>query len=200
VTDAIQYAAAAHGSQVRKGTEIPYLSHLLSVAALTMEFGGSAQQCQAAALHDVVEDCGAEHLDVIAERFGADVAAMVSALSDATPLAGEAKPPWSERKTAYLDHLASLVAEQHPAVLVSACDKLHNAESIIADATDPGGDPGLEIFARFHASPAQTAWYYTELARALLPAAYLPERLRARLATATSSVDRLARTAASMAQ
>jgi hypothetical protein len=86
----------------------------------------------------------------------------VAALSDAAPAPGEAKPPWLERKTAYLDHLGVLVADGHPAALVSLCDKLHNARSIVADASDPDG-PGPAVFDRFTATAEQTAWYYRSL-------------------------------------
>jgi (p)ppGpp synthase/HD superfamily hydrolase len=188
VSQAIGYAARAHGAQTRKGTDVPYLSHLLAVTALTMEHGGSTEQCQAAALHDVVEDHGgAERLAEVRRLFGDAVADMVGALSDAVPTRGEAKPPWEDRKQTYLAHLAGLAATGDPAVLVSACDKLHNAESIVADATDPDGAPGLAVFDRFSAPPKQVACYYRGLADALA-GADLPERLHVRL---TNAVERL---------
>jgi (p)ppGpp synthase/HD superfamily hydrolase len=160
---AVAYASEAHSGQVRKGTEVPYLSHLLAVAALTLEHGGTEVQASAAVLHDVVEDQGGEpRLRDVRGRFGAEVADLVAALSDAAPAAGETKPPWRERKTAYLRHLGELVADGHPAALVSLCDKLHNARSIVADASDPAG-PGPAVFDRFSASPEETAWYYRSL-------------------------------------
>ncbi len=195
VCRALAYAAEAHGGQLRKGTQVPYLSHLLSVAALTMEHGGTTIQCQAAALHDVVEDCGGQpRLDNVRATFGDEVAAIVHALSDAAPPAGEHKPPWRPRKEAYLQHLYELVADGHAAVLVSACDKLHNAEAIVADATDPDGEPGLAVFDRFSASPADTAWYYRGLRRALVEAD-LPGRLVDRFTAAVNRLDELARRA-----
>jgi (p)ppGpp synthase/HD superfamily hydrolase len=161
--EAVAYAAEAHAGQMRKGTEVPYLSHLLSVAALTLEHGGTEVQASAAVLHDVVEDQGGEpRLRDVRDRFGAEVADLVAALSDAAPAAGEAKPPWRERKSAYLRHLGVLVGDGHPAALVSLCDKLHNARSIVADASDPVG-PGLAVFDRFSAAPEETAWYYRSL-------------------------------------
>ena len=187
--EAVAYAATAHGDQVRKGTDLPYVSHLLAVAALVLEHGGSEQQAVAAVLHDVVEDCGGgPRLDDVRATFGDDVATMVDDLSDAAPAAGEPKPPWRRRKQAYLDHLTGLVDARAPSVLVSCCDKLHNAEAIVADATDPDGAPGLAVFDRFSARPADTAWYYRELAQRFR-AADLPARLVARLDRA---VDRLA--------
>lgn len=190
--EAVAYAATAHGDQVRKGTDLPYVSHLLAVAALVLEHGGSEQQAVAAVLHDVVEDCGGgPRLDDVRATFGDAVATMVDDLSDAAPAAGEAKPPWRQRKQAYLDHLAGLVDAAAPAVLVSCCDKLHNAESIVADATDPGGDPGLAVFDRFSATPADTAWYYRELAQRFRTAD-LPARLVARFDRAVEQLADLA--------
>jgi (p)ppGpp synthase/HD superfamily hydrolase len=163
-TDAVAYAAVAHAGQVRKGTDLPYLSHLLAVGALVLEFGGEEPQATAAVLHDVVEDHGgARRLEDVRVRFGEDVAHLVEALSDAAPADGERKPPWRQRKEAYLDHLRGLAASGHPAVLVSLCDKLHNARAIVADAGDPDG-PGPEVWRRFKANADEIAWYYRSLA------------------------------------
>ena len=200
VAQAALYAARAHGDQVRKGTDVPYLSHLLGVAAATMDVGGTPDQCRAAVLHDVVEDAGGrDRLEGVRATFGPSVADMVGALSDAAPATGEVKPPWEDRKRAHLDHLADMVEQDHPAVLVSACDKLHNAEAIVADATDPDGEPGLAVFDRFSATPQQTAWYYRSLAE-VLGGADLPGRLHQRLRTAAGRVAELAEEAAGGAQ
>lgn len=190
--EAVAYAATAHGDQVRKGTDLPYVSHLLAVAALVLEHGGSELQAVAGVLHDVVEDCGGrQRLDDVRATFGEEVAQLVDDLSDAAPAPGQDKAPWPERKQAYLDHLAGLVEAGSPAVLVSCCDKLHNAESIVADATDPHGDPGLDVFDRFTATPDQTAWYYGQLA-ATYRGADLPARLVARLDRAVGRLTELA--------
>jgi (p)ppGpp synthase/HD superfamily hydrolase len=126
--DAVLYATRAHALQARKGGQVPYLAHLLAVAALVIEDSGSEDETIAALLHDVGEDQGGEvrMLDVEA-RFGPDVAAIVRACSDTleTP-----KPPWEERKRAYIAHLS----EASPAALrVSLADKIHNARSMAAD-------------------------------------------------------------------
>jgi len=163
-TEAVGYAAVAHAGQVRKGTDIPYLSHLLSVAALVLEHGGDERQATAGVLHDVVEDCGGvRRLEDVRAVFGEDVAELVAALSDAVPLDGAPKAPWRARKEAYLEHLSALVTAEHPAALVSLCDKLHNARAIVADASDDNG-PGEKVWDRFSAPAADTAWYYRALA------------------------------------
>ncbi len=57
-SDAVEFARIIHGSQVRKGSDIPYLYHLLAVASMVIEYGGNEDQAIAGLLHDVLEDCG----------------------------------------------------------------------------------------------------------------------------------------------
>ena len=107
--DAARFAAEQHHDDLRKGTDIPYLSHLWSVAALVLEHGGDDDQVMAALLHDVVEDHGgAAMLVEIRAAFGDEVARLVEGLSDSVidTTAGEAKVPWAARKEHYLAHLA----------------------------------------------------------------------------------------------
>jgi (p)ppGpp synthase/HD superfamily hydrolase len=188
---AVTYAAAAHVGQVRKGTDIPYVSHLLAVAALVLEYGGSEPQATAAILHDVVEDCGGlERLADVREVFGEDVALLVARLSDSVTGAGVPKRPWRDRKGDYLSELERLVDAGDPAVLVSLCDKLHNARAIIADATDPDG-PGRDVWDRFSAGPTEVAWYYGTLAE-LFERAELPARAIATYAAVVRDLAALA--------
>lgn len=124
---AFAFAFARKIHQVRKGTSVPYLAHVMSVAALVLEHGGSQDAAIAGLLHDAIEDSpdGARTEAAIRRGFGDHVAGIVLGCSDAIGVAGQAKPPWRDRKTAYLQHLA---AEHDPDVLlISACDKLHNA-------------------------------------------------------------------------
>jgi len=158
--DAVTYAADAHAGQTRKGTAIPYISHPIAVSALVIEHGGSEVQAIAALLHDVLEDCGAHHRPVIAKRFGAGVLSIVEGLTDGLPDANGEKPPWRQRKEAYLAHLAATPAE---IVLVSACDKVHNATAI----ADDHAVIGEKVFERFSQPKASTVWYYRELARVI---------------------------------
>src|SRR6201981_2912978 len=101
--EALIYATRAHGSQTRKKTGIPYVAHILGVTAIALEYGASETESIGALLHDTVEDCGgAERLRDIREKFGNEVAHIVDGCTDTdqTP-----KPPWLERKKAYLAHL-----------------------------------------------------------------------------------------------
>ena len=134
-TDAVEYARVHHRDDVRKGTTVPYLSHLLAVSALVLEHGGDETQAVAAVLHDVVEDGGGEAaLAEIGRRFGADVARIVAGCSDTT---AAVKEDWQLRKERYLEHLEVAGAD---VLLVSASDKLHNARAILADLRELGDE------------------------------------------------------------
>lgn len=155
--DALDYAADAHQAQARKGTSIPYLSHLMGVASLVIEHGGDEDQAIAGLLHDVLEDCGMQHEAPIRDRFGDRVLGIVKACTDGVADEQGEKPPWRARKEAYLIHLRDVPAH---ALLVSACDKLHNARAIATDLA-----AGEDVFARFNGGPDGTRWYYDALAK-----------------------------------
>lgn len=161
-TEALDYARQQHASQTRKGTRIPYLSHLLGVSALVLDHGGDEDQAIAGLLHDVIEDCGAQHEATVRERFGERVARIVLACTDGTQEdkaaldTPEAKfAAWRHRKLIYLEHLRHTEAD---ALLVSCCDKLHNARAIVADLEDPA--TGVAVFDRFTAKRDGTLRYY----------------------------------------
>ena len=125
---ALVYAEWKHHNQVRKGGDIPYVGHLLSVASLVINDGGSEDQAIAALLHDAVEDQGGPPtLEEIRANFGDDVARIVEQCSDTDEVP---KPPWLERKQRYIDHLGSV---GHDTLLVSVADKLDNARSMLRD-------------------------------------------------------------------
>ena len=147
---ALLYATHIHGGQLRKGTTIPYIAHLLAVAATVLEYGGAEEVAIAALLHDAVEDQGGEpRLADIRNRFGDRVAEIVRSCSDSVvnSSAGQAKEDWHLRKTRYVEHLGS--ADQD-ALLVSLADKVHNARTILRDLRKPevgaagGAVQGLE--------------------------------------------------------
>ncbi len=167
---ALLYATHVHGGQVRKVTSIPYVAHLLAVAATVLEYGGSEDVAIAALLHDAVEDQGGEpRLSDIRNRFGDRVADIVRSCSDsvANTSAGHAKEDWHVRKTRYVEHLN--IADQET-LLVSLSDKIHNARSILRDLRKP--EIGATVWARFNKPKEHTVWHYRELADAfcrLLP-------------------------------
>ena len=117
---ALQFASGLHHSQCRKGTPIPYISHLMAVSALVLESGGDEDLAIAALLHDAVEgQGGAPTLQIIRRMLGDRVANVVMECSDTDR---EPKPPWRERKEQYLAHLLSARAKLGP---VGAAKALH---------------------------------------------------------------------------
>lgn len=166
-TQALDYARTAHASQVRKGSNIPYLYHLLGVSSLVLEFGGNEDQAIAGLLHDVIEDCGSHHEAIIRRQFGEAVAAIVLDCTDGTAESKAAhetpearREDWLARKLAYLKHLGG---SAHATLLVSGCDKLHNVRAIVQDLENPG--VGTAVFARFTGGHDGTLAYYESLAR-----------------------------------
>jgi GTP pyrophosphokinase len=153
---ALDYAALHHDGQRRKGTNIPYLAHLLGVCALVLDYGGDEDQAIAGLLHDMIEDCGGQHRAIVRATFGARVADIVEGCIDGVPDGEGRKAPWRERKEAYLTHLRDAAPDT---LLVSACDKLHNARAIAADVRSIGAD----VFTRFKAERDGTLWYYGAL-------------------------------------
>lgn len=153
---ALVYAVRLHAKQLRKGMQVPYTVHLLSVSALVLENGGDEDQAIAGLLHDAVEDQGGlPRLEEIRELFGERVALIVDGCTDAYYLP---KAPWQQRKELYLDHLKSVTPDVR---LVSLADKVHNARSILASLYHEGDS----AWSRFNGGKAGTLWYYTDLVR-----------------------------------
>jgi (p)ppGpp synthase/HD superfamily hydrolase len=169
--EALVYASQIHGGQKRKGTEIPYIGHLLAVASLVIEDGGEEDEAIAALLHDAVEDQGGKaRLEDIRARFGGTVAAIVEGCTDADTIP---KPPFLVRKRRYIAHLRSARAE---VLRVAAADKLHNARAILSDFRREGD----RAFERFNTDKAGTLWFYAGVANVLCErkAGELAEELR----------------------
>lgn len=188
--EALAYVSELHRHQRRKGTEVPYVIHLLWVAATVGEHGGDEDTVIAALLHDAIEDHGDRtSADEIRRRFGDTVAATVVALTDTTstpkaPIdAGPAArlASWRARKDAYVRHIADAPAAVR---LVCAADKLHNARSIVADLRRIGP----AVFDRFTADRTLTLWYYRSVLAALRAAG--PNDLVAELAEAVDAMHR----------
>jgi GTP pyrophosphokinase len=159
---ALVYAHQVHQHQRRKGTGIPYIAHILGVAALAMEYGAGEDEAIGALLHDAAEDGGGEAtLAEIRARFGDTVADIVLGCSDSLVEDPEDKLPWRERKENYLAHLENASAS---VCLVSAADKLHNVRSIMRDYREHGE----EIWNRFQGRRDGTLWYYETVADTLM--------------------------------
>jgi (p)ppGpp synthase/HD superfamily hydrolase len=142
-TDAIAFAADIHRTQSRKGTQIPYLSHILGVASLALDHGADEDEAVAAALHDAIEDAEALGAATVRSwirfKFGERVLEIVEGCTDADV---QPKPAWRERKERYVSNIAH---DDASIVLVSAADKLHNARAVLSDFRNVGSS----VFGRF---------------------------------------------------
>jgi (p)ppGpp synthase/HD superfamily hydrolase len=151
---ALLFAFQLHQRQQRKGSQTPYIAHLLGVTALVLEDGGDEDEAIAALLHDAPEDQGGlATLEEIRQRFGERVAGIVDGCTDTyeTP-----KPPWRQRKEDYLTHLRTAT----PSIWrVSLADKLHNARTILVDLHSQGG----QVWQRFNGGKVGSLWYYRSL-------------------------------------
>lgn len=193
LAEACRCALGWHGRQLRKQTDIPYVSHLLVVGGLVLEHGGSVDQAIAGILHDVVEDT-AGTLDDVRRHFGDEVARIVDGCTDAAkderdevarqgPDARLAD--WRTRKEAYIRHLRGA----DPAVaLVAACDKRHNLGTIVRALRHPTGEHG-HYMDRFTAPASHQIWYYAQLVDAL--DAKVPGPLHAELHELLGELQRL---------
>jgi (p)ppGpp synthase/HD superfamily hydrolase len=175
---ALVYATHVHAAQRRKGSETPYVGHLLEVCGLVLAAGGDEDQAISALLHDAPEDQGGkERLDDIRARFGERVAVIVEACSDTleTP-----KPPWRTRKEA---HIAHLHHADRGTLLVSLADKVSNVRAIVADYREQGEG----LWGRFNPE-ADQRWYYRALADLFLER--YPSQLATELDLAVADLER----------
>lgn len=187
--EAFSLAASLHTSQVRKATEIPYISHLMAVCALVLEHGGDEDEAIAALLHDALEDQADSHpggaaglRKTIDEHFGVKVTAIVNGCTDTDV---HPKPtPWHARKKAYISRLATATP---PVLRVSAADKLHNARCILSDYRQLGE----KVWNRFHADRTKILWYYQALVTAYQKT-QVPASLLAELEYTVAEIKRLA--------
>ena len=155
---AVEFANELHGDQFRKGTTVPYISHLLVVSGIVLQHGGGEDEAIAAFLHDTVEDCGGKPvLERIRQHFGEKIADLVDGCSE-TDI--QPKPPWFERKKGYIESIRSA----SPSVrLISCADKIHNASSIISEYRQVGE----KVWDRFKANKTETLWFYSCLIAAM---------------------------------
>ncbi|MDF5718642.1 MAG: HD domain-containing protein [Rhizonema sp. NSF051] len=156
---ALIYTNRLHSKQIRKGGNVPYMSHLLSVAALVLENGGDEDEAIAALLHDAVEDQGGKATrEVILNMFGTRVVEIVDGCTDADTIP---KLPWQERKQQYIEKLRYASASVRR---VSLADKLHNARSILSDLFREGE----ATWKKFQGGKEGTLWYYRTLLEVFL--------------------------------
>jgi (p)ppGpp synthase/HD superfamily hydrolase len=157
---ALLLAHGLHRHDIRKGTGHPYISHLLGVCSLVVDYGGDEDMAIAALLHDAVEDHGGRPmLEKIRHQFGERVAHIVDGCTDSYATDPAKKEPWRQRKEEYL---ARVPLEEDDVRLVSAADKLYNARTIVHDIRRDG----VASLDRFNGGRKDTVWYYDQLVHA----------------------------------
>jgi (p)ppGpp synthase/HD superfamily hydrolase len=194
---AVEEACSLHRTQVRKGTNVPYVSHLLGVASLVLEGGGTEREAIAALLHDSLEDTSATPKQ-IRTRFGRKVARIVEECTDVPVSASRKKKPkkkeepprdaanWRERKLRSIEHLSDPSASES-VLRVRAADALYNARAVVADLRRYGP----EAWGRFNAGAVDQLWYYRSLSVVL--SRRLPGLLSDELRVAVHEMEKLAR-------
>jgi GTP pyrophosphokinase len=166
--DAMRYASRLHANQRRKGSDTPYLAHLLAVTAIVLEHGATEDETIAALLHDAVEDQGgARRRAEIRQRYGDEIASIVDGLTDTDKIH---KPSWRPRKERYVAHLATA---PYAVRLIAAADKLHNARTVLRDYRARGE----AVWETFTGGREGTLWFYPAVLAALRAAAR-PEETR----------------------
>jgi Guanosine polyphosphate pyrophosphohydrolases/synthetases len=166
--EAVKLAAYLHRTQTRKGGDVPYISHLLRVAGLVLEFDADEDTAIAAMLHDAVEDQGGlETASQVREHFGQRVEQLVMACSDSVTAVGQPKRPWRERKETMIARLGDLAPE---ARLIIGCDKLDNLRCTLSGYHKIGA----KLWERFSGGRDGTLWYYRSMIDALYKAGNCP--------------------------
>jgi GTP pyrophosphokinase len=157
-SDALVYAANLHAKQRRKVSGEPYLAHLLGTAATVLDYGGDEEEAIAALLHDAVEDQGGpEARAEILRRFGERIAEIVDGCTDTDAFP---KPPWRQRKEAFLERLRTAA----PSVrLVVAADKHNNLRALTREYRRIGGD----LWRHFQGGREGTLWYHRSVVEIL---------------------------------
>jgi len=158
IVESVKLASAFHSRQRKKKSivpDIPYLGHLMEVAGIVQANGGDDITVAAALLHDAIEAQGAEARNQIREKLGQEVLSIVEACTESETFP---RPPWRERKEAYLKlvETASL-----PALLVIVADKLQNTRALLRrlklEGAEGWGNPSRE----------ERLWYMQSLLKAM---------------------------------
>lgn len=119
---AAHLAARVHAGQMRKGGDVPYVNHVLEVAALVAEADGTRDEVIAAVLHDTVEDTDLT-LEAIGAAYGTQVARLVEGLTDDPAWADLPRP---ERKRRQAAHLPGAPGGVRRIKIADQCSNLHD--------------------------------------------------------------------------
>ena len=184
---AMTLAGLGHENEVRKGSDIPYLGHLLGVASIVIEAGGSEEQAAGALLHDLLEDTPTTYKQLV-KLIGAPVADIVQGCTDTTyarkqeikkeqencPDDEKAKFWWEQRKLPYVVNLRDKSADD-PSLLVSLADKTYNAENTVADLRKcSSARDRAKVWKKFNVGYDYQRKWYRGLLEAFRKDGYLP--------------------------
>lgn len=160
IAKAAAFAIKAHGDTKRKGTDIPYVNHVLEAGYICMSMSASDDVVIAAILHDTLEDTDATY-EILAAGFGTEVADLVAAESEDKMQDIPAAASWRRRKEATIKHLATASLEVK---MICLADKLSNMRLTLKTHAVKGDDMWQDFNQK---DPQEQAWYYTSVVAAL---------------------------------
>lgn len=144
--------------QKRKGKDIAYITHPMTVALILALAGANEDLIVAGILHDTIEDSTPEKKvtrDMIHDRFGGDVANLVESVTET----GEG---WDNRKAEVIRKIKEEFS--HDSLLLKSADVIANK----SESVDDYGRYGEELFERFHAPKEKVLKYYLDAIDAIL--------------------------------
>lgn len=149
LTETINWVSKIHDQQYRKGTDLPYISHVYGVASLLMTYeNAKVSIIKAALLHDTVEDTDIT-LDDIKEKFGETVASYVDLLSE------DKSKSWEERKQFAINHLKKMPQEVK---WIKLADKINSLEMMQSEIISSGID-----WDKFNRGYLHQKWFYSRI-------------------------------------
>jgi len=162
IQEALDFALETHWAndrQMRKGKDVPYIVHPLTVALILARAGADEEVVAAGLLHDTVEDSSADHpvtIEDLRVRFGERVAALVESVTE-----DDKNVPWPERKEIVLRHVKAI---SDSSVLLKSADVIANDSELLADFSRDGD----KVFERFKVDCRQLIQYKLRLNEALV--------------------------------
>jgi hypothetical protein len=145
ISQAIKFATKTHEvyqKQKRKGKDIPYITHPLTVGLILARAGADEDTVVAGILHDTIEDSIATKKvskEMLIKKFGQSVAELVLSVTEENK-----ELSWQERKQQALEHIQTF---SHQSLLLKSADILANTNELIADHSKDGD----QVFERFNA-------------------------------------------------
>lgn len=163
IRKAIAFSVMTHEvlypKQKRKGKDIPYITHPLTVGLILARANASEDVVVAGILHDTIEDSSDQKKvtrGMLVERFGNNVADLVDSVTEQRK-----DLPWEERKREALEHIKTF---SHDSLLVKTADLISNVSEILDDCEKDG----LTIFDRFNAPKERVILHYKEAMKGIL--------------------------------